>query len=221
MAVRPATTPDADRSEPRDSEADGGLFAGIKELWGDPAMRAAVVLVSFLNAAGAPLTLAAIYLLHRQSAPSWSIGLALSGAAVGGLAGAGLVKTLHRLFRPGQLLLGIVATEVPLVVALGLVHGPWLIACVLFATMLGIPTLGVLLDILIFRQVPEARRGRTITSAMTIIGLGVPIGTGAIGLLLEYLGGTGALIALAALLACGAAWAGAQPRLRAAEWPAA
>lgn len=221
VVVRPAAAPSETQDSAADSGSDGGLFAGIKELWGDPAMRAAVVLVSFLNAAGAPLTLAAIYLLHRQAAPSWSIGLALSGAAVGGLAGAGLVKPLHRLFRPGWLLLGIVAAEVPLVVALGLVHGPWLVAGILFATMLGIPTLGVLLDILIFRQVPEARRGRTITSAMTVIGLGVPVGTGAIGLLLEYLGGTGALIALAALLACGAVWAGAQPRLRAAEWPAA
>ncbi|QMU75445.1 MFS transporter [Streptacidiphilus sp. PB12-B1b] len=220
--------PDLPRSAPGPERApgaaaldDGGMFAGIRALWADPALRAAVVLVSFLNAAGAPLTLAAIYQLHRDAAPSWSIGLALGGAAVGGLAGAALVRPLHRRFRPGWLLLGITATEVPLNIALGLVHTPWTVAVILFGGTLGVPTLSVLLDVLIFRQVPEHQRGRTITSAMTIIGLGIPVGTGAIGLLLQYLGGAGAMFCLAGLLACGAVWAAAQPRLRAARWPAA
>jgi len=213
-----ASASSADRSAERDR---GGIFAGVKVLWADPALRATVVLVAFLNAAGAPLTLCSIYLLHRESAPSWSIGLALSGAAVGGLVGSTLVKPLHRRFRPGRLLVGIVATEVPLETTLGLAHTPWLVAAILFCGALGIPSLGVLLDVLIFRQVPEQQRGRTITSAMTIIAVGVPLGTGAAGLLLQYLGGTGALLALAGTLACGAAWAASQPRLRAAQWPAA
>jgi MFS family permease len=227
IVVRPDTPPNVpgagsgSGSGSGDAVEDGGIFAGIKALWADPALRATVVLVAFLNAAGAPLNLCAIYLLHRESASSWSIGLALSGAAVGGLAGAALVKPLHRRFRPGRLLLGIVASEVPLVIALGLVHGPWLISATLFCTMLGIPTLSVLMDVLIIRQVPERQRGRTITSAMTIVALGIPVGTGAVGLLLQYLGGTGALLALAGLLAGGSAWAAAQPRLRAAHWPAA
>ena len=208
----------ADRSAERDR---GGIFAGVKVLWADPALRATVVLVAFLNAAGAPLTLCSIYLLHRESAPSWSIGLALSGAAVGGLVGSTLVKPLHQRFRPGRLLVGIVAAEVPLETTLGLAHTPWLVAAILFCGALGIPSLGVLLDVLIFRQVPEQQRGRTITSAMTVIAVGVPLGTGAAGLLLQYLGGTGALLALAGTLACGAAWAASQPRLRAARWPAA
>ena len=227
LVVRPVSppSPPATTSAPADGDSDGdgdsGIFAGIKVLWANPALRATVVLVAFLNAAGAPLTLCSIYLLHRESAPSWSIGLALSGAAVGGLVGAALVKPLHRRFRPGGLLLGIVASEIPLEITLGLVHGPWLVAGILFGSALGIPTLSVLLDVLIFRQVPESQRGRTITSAMTIIAVGIPLGTGSVGLLLQYLGGTGALFALAGMLACGAGWAAGQPRLRAAEWPAA
>ena len=231
IVVRPDTPPNAPATGGRtdgrtdadgqDGQDDGGIFAGIRTLWADPALRAVMVLVAFLNAAGAPLTLCSIYLLHRESAPSWSIGLALSGAAVGGLAGATLVGPLHRRFRPGWLLLGVVGSEVPLVAVLGLVRGPWLVSVVLFCAMLGIPTLSVLLDVLIFRQVPERQRGRTITSAMTVIALGVPLGTGSVGLLLQYLGGTGALLALAGMLACGAGWAAAQPRLRAARWPSA
>jgi MFS family permease len=224
MVVRPESAPNAPATAPGGGRGDDGarrgILTGIKVLWADPALRATVVLVAFLNAAGAPLTLCSIYLLHRESAPSWSIGLVLSGAAVGALAGAGLVRPLHRRFRPGQLLLGIVATEVPLEITLGLAHSPWLMAVLLFGGALGIPSLSVLLDVLIFRQVPERERGRTITSAMGIIAVGVPLGTGSAGLLLQYLGGTGALLALAGVLACGAAWAAGQPRLRAAQWPA-
>jgi MFS family permease len=220
LVLRPDPAPAADARTDAGA-ADGGMLAGVRALWADPALRAALVLVTVLNACGAPLSLAVIYLLHHQSAPSWSIGLALSGAAVGGLAGAGLVGPLHRRFQPGTLLLGIVAAEVPVWIALALVHGPWLTAAVLFVAVLGIPTLSVLLDVLIFRQVPDRQRGRAITATMTVVGLGIPLGTGAVGLLLQYLGGTGALLAMAGLLACGTAWATAQPRLRGARWPAA
>jgi len=214
----PSTTSPAHASEDR---AGSGLFAGVRILLADPAMRAALLLCTFLNAAGAPISLAIIYRLHRAAAPSWTIGLVLSSAAVGGLAGATLVKPLHQRFQPGWLLIGIVAVEVPLIAAIGLFSGPWAQSAILFAAMLGIPAIGVLLDVLIFRQVPDGQRGRTITAAMTVAGLGIPLGTGAIGLLLQYLGGTGALLTLAGLLACGVAWAGAQSRLRAARWPAA
>ena len=217
LIVRPERAPSVLRSATAGENA--GIFAGIKELWANRTLRAALVLVVFLNAAGAPLSLAAVYLLHQQSAPSWSIGLALTGSALGGLAGAGLVKPLHQRFRPGALLLGIVCSEVPLVLGLGLVSGPWLVAALLFGTTVGIPTLSILLDVLIFRQVPDAVRGRAITSAMTIIGVGIPLGTGSLGLLLQYLGGTGALLVLGSLLACGAAWAATQPGLRSADWP--
>jgi len=215
---------DATARAPRTSGAqapDGGIFAGIVALWRDRTVRAVVVLLFFLNVAGAPLGLAAVYQLTRQGAPSWGIGLAMTGSAVGGLVGAGLVRTLHRRFRPGVLLLGVVGTEVLLVLLLGLVSGPWPVALVLFGTMLGIPSITVLLDVLIFRQVPDEVRGRTLTSVMTVMGLGVPLGTGGLGLLLQYAGGTGALIVLSAVLACGTAWAARQPGLRAAQWPEA
>lgn len=211
-----ASTPKAAAGAAR----DGGLFAGIVALWRERTLRAVVVLLFFLNLAGAPLGLAAVYRLTREGAPSWAVGLALTGSALGGLAGAGLVRGLHRRFRPGVLLLAVVGSEVLLVALLGLVSGPWPVALVLFGTMLGIPSITVLLDVLIFRQVPDEVRGRTLTSVMTVMGLGVPLGTGGLGLLLQFVGGTGALLVLAAVLACGTAWAAGQRGLRAAQWPA-
>ncbi|WP_051943549.1 MFS transporter [Streptacidiphilus rugosus] len=206
---------------PTDASAGfGTVFDGIRALWREPALRTALLLVTVLNACGAPLTLAVIYRLREQHTASWAIGAALTGTAVGALAGAGLVGFLHRHFRPGTLLIGVVAVEVPVFAALGFVHGPWAVGALLAVGMLGVPTLSVLLDVLIFRQVPDAQRGRAITATMTVVGLGIPLGTGAAGLLLQLLGGTRAVLVLAAALAAGAAWATAQRGLRTANWPA-
>jgi predicted MFS family arabinose efflux permease len=197
------------------------VFDGVRTLWRQSALRTALLLVTALNACGAPLSLVVIYRLREQGTSSWAIGAALSGAAIGGLAGAGLVRFLHARFRPGTLLICIVAAEAPLLALIGLVHGPWAIGAVLILAMLGIPALSVLLDVLIFRQVPDQQRGRTITATMTVLGLGIPLGAGAVGLLLQALGGAGAMTALASVLALAAAWAAGQRDLRKAQWPSA
>ncbi|MEZ0090276.1 MFS transporter [Streptacidiphilus sp. EB129] len=228
IIVRPEADPtptpaSAPSSAPagRAAVRDGGMFAGIRALWADPALRATLTLLFFLNFAGAPLTLAAVYRLTHQSTPTWGIGLALAGSAVGGLAGAALVRTLHRRFRPGTLLLAVTGTVAPLVIALGLVTGPLLVGLILFGVMLGIPAVSIMLDVLILRQVPDEVRGRTLASMMTVLGLGIPVGMGTMGLLLQYLGGTEALLALGGVLACAVAWATTQRGLRAARWPEA
>ncbi|MBF9070520.1 MFS transporter [Streptacidiphilus fuscans] len=197
------------------------VFDGLRALWRQPALRTTMLLVTLLNACGAPLSLVVIYRLREQGVASWAIGVALTGAAVGGLLGAALVGFLHRRFRPGTLLIGIIGAEVPVFVALGFCSGPWAAGAMLALGMLGIPALSVLLDVLIFRQVPDAQRGRTITATMTVAGLGIPLGSGAIGLLLQTLGGTGAVLAMASVLALGAAAAATQRGLRQAQWPAA
>lgn len=216
VAVRPTGASGA----PRGREHRGGMFAGVRALWQDATLRPVVVLLFAFNVAGVPLTLAAVYQLHRHSAPSWSIGLALAGSAVGGLIGAALVRPLHRRFRPGTLLLVASGWAALTVALLGLVSGPWQIGLVLLGTSLGSPAIMVLLDVLIFRQVPDGLRGRTIAATMSLMGLGVPLGSGLGGLLLQYLGGTGALLVLGSLLACATAWAAGQRGLRTAVWPA-
>ncbi|MEY9872879.1 putative MFS family arabinose efflux permease [Streptacidiphilus sp. MAP12-33] len=195
------------------------VFDGIRTLWRTPTLRLALLLVTALNACGAPITLCVIYRLHEQSVPAWAIGLALAGSAVGGLVGAALVGFLHRRFRPGTLLIGIVALDAVVIASLAVARGPWATSALLLVGMLGIPALSVLLDVLIFRQIPDAQRGRAISATMTVIGLGIPLGTGVTGLLLAALGGTGTLLVLAVALALAALRATAGPALRRAEWP--
>jgi uncharacterized membrane protein YfcA len=92
---------------------------------------------------------------------------------------------------------------------------------VLFAGLLGVPALRVLFDILVIRQAPPERRGRVVAAAMTLIALGMPVGVGACGLLLQYLPAQIAMLTLAAAMAVVAAYGLSSPELRHARWPEA
>ena len=204
-------------------EADGaarhsGMLAGIRTLLGDPVLRAATLLITAVNTFGVGLELTAVVILRDQSVSSAMIGVALAGGAVGGLAGAPLVRPLHRL-RPGVLLLAVCALQVPVFVLLAMVTGPWWMAGLLFASMLGVPAIRVLFDVLILRQAPAAERGRVVGAVMTLFGLGMPVGFALAGLLLQFLSASTAMLILAAALAAGIICCGARRELWLARWP--
>jgi MFS family permease len=204
---------------PDPAHAQSGLLLGIRIIWRDSTLRAATLLVAALNTVGAPIVLVATVILQRQSVRPLLIGVALAGFAVGGLVGATLVTSLHRRLQPGVLLLGVVGVEVPLVWCLGLPFGPWWMAAVLVAAGIGIPALQVLVDVLIFRQVPDEQRGRVIAAVMTLFGLGMPVGTALAGVLLQYLSPAHAMLVLSCALLCAVGYAASRPRFRAARWP--
>jgi MFS family permease len=196
-----------------------GVLAGIRTIWRDPTLRAATLLVAALNTVGAPLTLITTVILQRQSVRPLLIGVALAGLAIGSLAGAALVKPLHRRCQPGWLLLGVVLVEAPMVACLGVPLGPWWLAAVLACGGLVIPAVEILVDVLIFRQVPDEQRGRVIAAVITLFGIGMPVGTALAGVLLEYLGGQATAFVLAGLLALCAGYAVSRRELRGSRWP--
>jgi MFS family permease len=208
------------RPAPSEATADGGMLAGIRELWGQPVLRATVLLIMAVNTVGAGLELVVIVILRHQGVPPFAIGLALGIGGVGGLAGAPLVKVLHRL-RPGVLLLVACAMEVPVLLLLAVPLGPWWAAGVLFTGMLAIPALRVLGDILVIRRAPPERRGRVVAAALTLIALGMPVGVVGCGLLLQYLPAQAAMVSLAAAMAATTAYGLAHRELRHARWPEA
>jgi predicted MFS family arabinose efflux permease len=208
------------RPTPAKEAAEGGILAGIRELWGQPVLRAAVMLVMGVNTVGAGLELVVIVILRHQAVPPYSIGLALGIGAAGGLAGAPLVKFLHRL-PPGVLLLAVCGMEVPILLLLAVPFGPWWAAGVLFAGLLGVPALRVLADILIIRQATPERRGRVVAAVMTLIALGMPVGIAGCGLLLQYLPAQIAMLTLAAAMAVVTAFGLSCRELRQARWPEA
>jgi hypothetical protein len=195
------------------------LFAGVGALWQDVTVRGTVLLVAVLNAAGAPLVLVTLVVLRTQGAAAWQMGLVMAAMALGGLAGAALVRPLHGRLRPGVLLLGLGVVEAAMFALLTLGWGPGWVAAVLFCSMLPVPALRVLVDVLIFRQVPAELRGRVIAGVMTLFTLGAPAGVALSGLLLQTLPPRSALLALAAVVAVTVLVALRSRTLRAARWP--
>jgi hypothetical protein len=212
-----AGEPEAGR--PAAKKADGGMFAGIRLLWANPLLRAALVLVMLINAVGVGLDLVVIVILRDQHVPSAQIGLVLAAPAVGSLAGASLVKPLHRI-RPGVLMLGLCAIEVPLLAGMVLPFGPWWVAGLLLIPSLGVPAIRVLVDVLIFRRTPDHLRGRAAAAVMTMLAIGMPAGMALTGALLQWLPARAALLTLAALQAVVVLYCGSKRELWRATWPA-
>ena len=219
LMKRPAGQPNGTTAESRPAAGRGSMLAGVRTLWNQPVLRVATMLIMFVNTIGAGLELVIIVILRHQAVPSSVIGLALGAGAAGGLAGAPLVKILHRL-RPGVLLLAVCALDAVILALLAVPFGPWWVAGLLFTAMLGIPAIRVLVDILVIRQAPPEQRGRVVAALMTLIGLGVPAGLAGCGLLLQYLPAQAAILAMAAAEAVGVAYCSTRRELWQARWPA-
>jgi MFS family permease len=90
----------------------------------------------------------------------------------------------------------------------------------LFLSMLGVPTMRVLVDIVLFRQVPDAQRGRVASAAMTLWGASSALGTLVVGLLLDLAPVWVVLVGLAGALAVVFAVGLLSPVFRRTAWPA-
>jgi MFS family permease len=215
----PAQAPsDQDKGKPTGDRDRGGMLTGLRTIWSHPVLRAAMALLTLVNTVGAGVDLIIIVLLRHQHFQSGVIGLVLASAAVGSLAGAPLVKVLHRL-RPGVLLISEAALLALGFFLLALPFGPWWVAGILFVSMLAVPAMRVLLDVLVLRQAPDQERGRVVATVMVLLGLGTPVGVGAAGLLLQYLTPATTMLVLGAGLALAVAVFATQRKLLQARWP--
>lgn len=201
-------------------EGDRRMLAGLAQLWKVPILRHSTMFAAVLNAVSAPLVLVVIVVLTRDGASPGTVGLTMAGLAVGGLAGTVLVRPLHDRLTPGALMLWLGGTAVVLIAALSLPLGAWWLAIALFLLGLGGPSMRVLMDILIFRQVPDEQRGRTVTAFMTVLGVGSSLGMLASGLLVEHLSAQAAILTLAAVLAIALGVSISDRRIRSVQWPA-
>ena len=203
-----------------ETRADNSIFRGVRELWANRTMRAALTMISLMNVGGTALFLAVIVLLQNAGTSPRGIGIAAAGEAVGTLVGTALVGSLHRRVAPGMLLIALGVLFVAATPLLAVPWGPWWVFAVIGIAVLGVPAMRVLIDVLIFRQVPDEQRGRTITAVMTVITIGIPFGTLAGGLCLQWFGATATILAVSGLNLVALVITAADARLRAARWPA-
>lgn len=195
------------------------VFSGLRDVLGSKLLRVALLLISVFYFSLTAAILVVVVSLREQGTSAAMIGVALSGSAIGMLVGAALVPRLNKLLTPGALLLCASVLTTGAVGLLVLRLGPWWVMAMLMVAALGLPALKILVDILIFRQTPDERRGRAISATITLIGAGSPLGSLVGGLALQYLGvaravllvaGTQGLITLAGL---------ANRNVRRARWP--
>lgn len=157
--------------------------------------------------------------LREQGTSAAMIGIALSGSAVGMLVGAALVPRLTTHLSPGVLLLCASALTTGAVGLLALRLGPWWVVAMLVAAALGLPVLKILVDILVFRQTPDERRGQAISATITLIGAGSPLGSLIGGLTLQYLDVTRAVLLVAGIQGLITLAGLANRNVRDARWP--
>ncbi|MFE0464356.1 MFS transporter [Kitasatospora sp. NPDC058965] len=218
-AVRFDGRPGPGRPGPGGRGPDGRLWAGARLLLASPLLRATLGAALPLNMVGNAMTLAVIVLLRDRGTGSTGVGLTLAGEAVGAIAGAFLVGRLRRAAGPGRLLLGAAWLCVPLTAAVLLPGGAPTVFVALALMNLAMPALRVMIDVLIFQQVPDELRGRVIAVTMTVLMAGIPAGTLVVGLLLDRLAPTTTLLVLAAALVVGLLPATCSKALRTARWP--
>jgi MFS family permease len=219
--VRPPRQAGADAAPPAEAGSTvlRRIGAGLTVLWRTPVLRRTTLFTAAMNAASAPLVLVAVVHMTDQGTPSGLIGVATAGLAVGGLTGTLLIKPLNRL-APGTLMLGQAGSMALLLCLLAMPWGPWGAGVALFLTMVGVPTMRVLVDIVLFRQVPDAQRGRVASAAMTMWGAGSALTTLVTGLLLDVAPVRVVLLCLAVAIAAVFVAGLANPVFRRTAWPA-
>lgn len=223
LVVRvPPRRRDGDAAAParKDEQATpAGMFAGVLELWRNPTLRGAILLIGTFYLVLTAVTLTVVVTLRAQHVSSGLIGLSLTGSAVGLLLGALLVGRLHGKMTPGRLLVAVSAVVAVAVTLLAVPLGPWWVFGCLLLSTLTVPALRVLIDIMILRRVSEERRGRTIVAVMTVLSAGPPLGTLAAGLLLQFSTPTWTILALAAVQAAVTLSGLANRHVSQARWP--
>ncbi|MER5638828.1 MFS transporter [Kitasatospora sp. NPDC002227] len=200
------------------ARARGGAMEGFKVILRSPALRSTLLVSMAVNVAGSAMLLPFIVLMRSQGTGSSGIGLALSGEAVGGILGAFLVTRLHKLMGPGKLMLTVTWLVVPVLLVPLLPGGPVVVFLALLVSMLGIPALKVMIDVLIFQRVPDELRGRVISATITTFMMGMPAGMMTSGLLLDHLAPATVLVLFSALLALALVPATLGRSLRTATW---
>lgn len=210
-----------ERSRPAERRSDaGGALDGIKLLLRNPVLRTSLAAIALVNLGGTAVELAVVVLIRSHGGSSSQVGFAFALTSVGGLAGAALVGPLHRRLRPGWLLISLCAVIGALNTLLAIPLGAWWYGAVMATTMLGVPSAVVLLDILIFRQVDDAMRGRTMSATMTFLSAGNSLGPLAAGLALQFFGAVTAVLAFSGVFLIAALYAGGNHAVRRAQWPA-
>jgi MFS family permease len=201
------------RSAPQGSMWSG-TTAGLRWLWRQPLIRAAVLLVTASNLIFSALSLVLVVLARQQGASSAEVGGMLGIYGAGGLLGALVAGRLHRRFKPKTVVIGVNWIWATLIPWLAVAPTPWLLGAVAAATAFVGPMWNVVIGTYQMTLVPNEFLGRVSSAAMTL-GWGViPLGSLIAGYLLGKVGPAGTVMLLALLMLATAVTATISPAVR-------
>lgn len=194
--------------------AVGEIREGVVWLLREPFLRDSALLVAGSNFLFQALVLILIVIAQQSGATPAQIGLMLAGAGVGGLLGSLSAPWLERRLPTGAVVIGAnwiwAVLMVPLafttnIVALGVLFG--------LMAFVG-PVWNVLVGSYQLANTPEHLRGR-VASVETLVAYGaIPVGSLVAGVMLEAVGSSACVLALAAWMILLAAAATASPAVR-------
>jgi MFS family permease len=162
---------------------------GVRFLWGHPQLRLIALLSTAITLCESPLYLAIILLARRelQAGPP-TIGLIVSVAGLGGLAGALLAPRLVRRLRIGRTLIGLVAVKALALPLVALATSPAMLALGAAIVVATGPVYNVTQLPYRLALIPDQLQGR-VNSVFRLLSYGgVSLGTGVGGLLLGSIG---------------------------------
>lgn len=155
---------------------DRRMTAGLRWLRARPDVMRVLIFVSVLNLAGSAASVAVVVALRDSATPSTVIGLVLSCAAVGSIAGSSLARKITERLDPARLCLAVGAIWSAGLATLAVASSPWSVGPVLACMFLCVPAAAIMLAATSLGDAPRDLIGRIstaqqmITSSLSMLG---------------------------------------------------
>ncbi|WP_422752999.1 MFS transporter [Micromonospora sp. WMMD708] len=144
------------------------LREGLRFVWRQPFLRFVTIWAAGINVTFGALVYYAILTTGRQGAPAASIGLILTLASVGGLAGALAAPMVFSRVRPVTVIVFASWAMVALVVAMSQARQTWSYGLLFGLVFLLSPLLGVIFQSRVIALTPDGLQGRVATVMGTV-----------------------------------------------------
>lgn len=177
------------------------VLGGLRWILGQPFIRTTLFLIAGLNFVSNGLFVAAIVISRHNGDPPVGTGTLLTIASIGGLLGAFAAPRLVRQLSVRTILVGNRCIWAILILPFTIVHNAYAMGALMAGMFFIGPTGGTATVTSQMDRTPEDLQARVAAARAFCTGLAAPIGTALIGVALDALGSTAAILGLAGLMA--------------------
>jgi MFS family permease len=190
------------------------IAEGLAWLWGQPFVRASILLAGGTNLVSNALALLVILVAREEGASSASIGLMLTLVAAGGLAGAVAAPRINRRLSPRLVVVGMPWLYAALIPTMALAPDALSLGAIFGVMIVLAPAWNAIVTGYAIAITPDGLQGRRASTDWLVSGSGVALAPLLAGLLVAALGSAPAILTLAGLALVIAVASTASPALR-------